>query len=446
MPNVDSGFAAWLKDDALFTTTVPGGIAWGERGVAVDFLTAVDTKAEATVEGERIAAFMGFPVVKDAVAVKGQRRDLLGRVVNLTGDRLGYSASATAVFVCGVNEAENGTTVLSVLRKLVPPPNPLSFWTIAADYKTGRYWHGGVTYDETALPGRTYVRTGAKGEQDLSGAVVSFAAGVPGIIPGIGYWSRLALTNALLNAGQASNLATQNVTVTAAARNLSFIGTGTITLSGAATGSLVGTGANDRVDLTFTPAAGTLTLTVTGSVKYAGLVVGTVPGPITPTTGSTAATGSDRMTYVIPPLVDGDMLIVCTAMTTLLSNQTPLSINDGTSTNVINFRWRPSADANVTAGGVVQYNAAIPGTLANQGMTIIQRRLGGAWQLGRILDGVLTWGVSTAGTFPSGMDQVSVGMTAGAAGQLTGPVASLGIRPGTFATDAAVMAAVAEVS
>jgi hypothetical protein len=52
---------------------------------------------------------------------------------------------------------------------------------------------------------------------------------------------------------------------------LSFFGTGSVTLSGVATGTLNGTGANNRVSLTFTPTAGSLTLTVSGSVTLAQL-------------------------------------------------------------------------------------------------------------------------------------------------------------------------------
>jgi hypothetical protein len=67
-------------------------------------------------------------------------------------------------------------------------------------------------------------------------------------------------------------LSTQSVTVLAASHVLSFTGTGTVTLSGTSTaGPLVGTGANNRVSLTFTPTAGSLTLTVTGSVTLADL-------------------------------------------------------------------------------------------------------------------------------------------------------------------------------
>lgn len=58
----------------------------------------------------------------------------------------------------------------------------------------------------------------------------------------------------------------QTRAVTAVIHTLSFYGTGTVTLSGAFSGSLVGTGANNRVSLTFTPTAGNLTLTVSGTV------------------------------------------------------------------------------------------------------------------------------------------------------------------------------------
>ena len=67
---------------------------------------------------------------------------------------------------------------------------------------------------------------------------------------------------------------TQVRAVTAVIHTLSFYGTGTVTLSGAFSGSLVGTGANNRVTLSFTPTAGNLTLTVSGTVTDWQLEVG----------------------------------------------------------------------------------------------------------------------------------------------------------------------------
>lgn len=70
-------------------------------------------------------------------------------------------------------------------------------------------------------------------------------------------------------------MATQSRTVTAAAHTLSFTGTGTVTLTGASiAGPLVGTGAGNRVSLTFTPTAASLTMTVAGSVTFAQLELG----------------------------------------------------------------------------------------------------------------------------------------------------------------------------
>ena len=83
-------------------------------------------------------------------------------------------------------------------------------------------------------------------------------------------------------------LATQSVNVTATKMILSFYGTGSIALSGAYSGSLSGTGASSRVSLAFTPSAGTLTLTVSGSVTSAQLEVSTLstPGPFFATLAS----------------------------------------------------------------------------------------------------------------------------------------------------------------
>jgi len=94
--------------------------------------------------------------------------------------------------------------------------------------------------------------------------------------------------NLLLNS---ATLSTQNVTTTAASPYiLSFKGTGTVTLSGTSTsGPLVGTGANNRVYLKFTPTAGTLTLTVSGTVTEAQLeavTYETEPRAYNATTGS----------------------------------------------------------------------------------------------------------------------------------------------------------------
>ena len=248
--------------------------------------------------------------------------------------------------------------------------------------------------------------------------------------------------------------ATETVTVTAAAHTLSFIGTGNVTLSGVATGTLAGTGVNDRVTLTFTPTAGSLTLTVAGSITLPQLELGPFAStPILPPVGTPGAAtrGTDILTAPLSALGIADNG-ACAVLwrgvfsaTNLGTQQSIASVEDG-SNNRYEIRLgaagipeiirvTAAAPSSANFGGV----APTPGDTIRAGMSI-----DGAGRLAGVVVGynsgaaLAVTGGPTSGltTFRHGTSQT------GAARAMWGETHTLTVLPRVL-SDAELQAAVA---
>jgi hypothetical protein len=128
---------------------------------------------------------------------------------------------------------------------------------------------------------------------------------------------------------------TQTRTVTAVAHTLSFYGTGSVTLSGVATGTLNGTDANNRVTLTFTPTAGSLNLTVSGTVTDWQLEAGSNATSYIPTVASAVTRNADVITKTeISDLIgQTEGTVLCNINLTKLSEAKALFVIDNGTTN-----------------------------------------------------------------------------------------------------------------
>lgn len=355
--------------------------------------------------------------------------------VQHTASASASTAVDTTLTIGGVSDTFTSTTAAA---------GGYSSYALADAFTLPEYWLSGTQYTPvTTLPGYSFARSGEQGAVNASGAVQFFAANVPAI-NSAGYHAYGALTNLLLNAGSSSALATQTTAaLTAVAHTISFIGTGSVALSGAFTGSLAGTGATNQVSLNFTPTAAALTVTVTGDVRFAGLMAGTLSGAIPVITTTTAAVGigASVMSHTQPITTDQDFIVWAVAdlpPVTTASDTVLLQLGSSLANRITLYRSATTGSLGVNSvggtGGVRNSGVMLTG---EGRVVVMHRRRGGKDTTAVKVGGAVTIAAeSVATTWAAPNATLEVGFISGAgATQINGTIEGGFIRTGTF-TDA----------
>ena len=197
----------------------------------------------------------------------------------------------------------------------------------------------------SGLGDMTVVRATTATRVDSAGLIESVAINVPRLdYPPLGGCPSILVEPLRTNlVFPSATLTTQTRTVTAVAHTLSFYGTGTIVLSGVHIATLTGTGANDRVTLTFTPTAGSLILTVAGTVTNAQLEAGSNATSYIPTVAATVTRNADVISKTgISSLIgqtEGTLYFEVQGFSDGNPANQFITLNDGTTTNQIGFNY-----------------------------------------------------------------------------------------------------------
>jgi hypothetical protein len=239
-----------------------------------------------------------------------------------------------------------------------------------------------------------------------------------------------------LNTIAAAPTAPENVAVTAQAYTLSFYGTGSVALSGAHAATVAGAGALPvRRSYTFTPTAGTLTLTPTGTVQHLQVETGPVATSPILGDGSQVARAADMATAALSGIewnaAEGAVFVAARTAPGVpggSATQAVLQIDDGTNNNRILVDRNSSRQMRCIAiSGGAAVAALVPGAVADA----TDFRLTFSWRANEFL-AALNAGTDVtdmAGAVPSGLTTARLGASLSGALPWFGAIKHLALFP-----------------
>jgi hypothetical protein len=277
----------------------------------------------------------------------------------------------------------------------------------------------------------TFTRAGAGATAfDVTGAIQNAAANVPriGFDPvthaRLGLMMENARTNLFINSATPG---ARSIVVSVKPYALTFYGTGTITLSGAFSGALVGLGAfPTRSTLLFTPAAGTLTLTPSGTISNPQLEDSPYPTSYILTAGSAVTRSADSAFLASALFANrnaGSIAVEAMALqnTAAGTNQAWISLDDATTNNRLQL-MTPASNSIIRTGA--NSNGVAIGSVDSVPMTrpaLFKSALAGGGKAGSTISS-FTNGVKTTASifmtqaFPTALTRLGIGTGVAVAG------------------------------
>ncbi len=118
---VGAAFAEWLRSPELVeVVTRPEATGpWGDLAIDSRISSPLALRADAVSEGVRQLGFLGYAMAVETIEVAGWQSGAVGLSRRVRAPVAEYADGPT-VFVIAADEREGGTTLLTVLRKVIP--------------------------------------------------------------------------------------------------------------------------------------------------------------------------------------------------------------------------------------------------------------------------------------------------------------------------------------